>query len=242
MAPMQVYRISPEKVQFKLEKTRLRRVLVAIASVIAAHLFLVYKLFHDDRRLAVGGIVVIAALAAYSTRRIIRKDAIKPMELFRSYEIEDDGIALKRRQSGSPEVTVPYWEMRKLEEVRGGGLWIRTDDRRLDLWIPMVLEGYEDLKQKLRMSTPAEFVLSRRLTPGGALLSLAFCAAMVVLAVSQDKLLVLAAALFAIGFIVWGVILIFRSSQSNRKLKWKSIAGLALISLACIERVVSLWM
>ena len=123
---MQVYRISPEKVQFKLEKTRLRRVLVAIASVIAAHLFLVYKLFHDDRRLAVGGIVVIAALAAYSTRRIIRKDAIKPMELFRSYEIEDDGIALKRRQSGSPEVTVPYWEMRRLEEVRGGGLWIRT--------------------------------------------------------------------------------------------------------------------
>ena len=50
------------------------------------------------------------------------------------------------------------------------------------------------------------------------------------------------AALFAMGFIVWGVILIFRSSQSNRKLKWKSIAGLALISLACIERVVSLWM
>src|ERR1041385_8482165 len=88
MASMQVYRISPEKVQVKLEKTRLRRALVAIASVIAAHLFLVYKLFHDDWRLAVGGIVVIAALAAYSTRRIIRKDAIKPTELFRSTRLK----------------------------------------------------------------------------------------------------------------------------------------------------------
>ena len=239
---MQVYRISPEKVQVKLEKTRLIRVLVAVASVVAAHLFLVYKLFHDDWRLAAGGIVVIAALAAYSTRRIMRKDATKPMELFRNYEIEDDGIALKRRQSGSSEVTVSYWEIRKLEEVRGGGLWVRTDDRRRDLWIPMVLEGYEDLKQKLRMSTPAEFVLSKRLTLGGVLLPLAFCAAMVVVGVSQNKLLVLAAALFSIGFLVWGVTSIFRSSQSTRKLKWQSIAGLALISLVCIGRVVSLWM
>ena len=238
---MQVYRISQEMVKARLEKTRLIRVPVAVASASGAHLFVVYRLLHYDWRLAVGGIAVIAVLAAYSTRRTLRKDATKRMELLRGYEIEDDGVTLKKRQYGRPDVTVPYGEIRKLEEIRGTGLWVRTDERRRDLWIPIVLEGYEDLKQKLRMSTPTEIVLRRRFTPGAVLLLLALCAAIVVMVASQNRILVPAAALFSIGFFVWGVISIFRSSQSSRKLKWQSIAFLALISLACIGRVVFLW-
>lgn len=232
---MRIYRISDEKVQARLKRTKLARVLAVVLPAIGAHLYTFRNLWRADWPLALGGLALILAITAFSIRWTLRRQQKAREQLLSGFEIEDDGISLTKRQTGTQAVTLARWEIRKLEEFPGVGFSAKSEDRWRYIWVPSTLQSYEELKQNLIHSTPAEFLTKRRITQAGVIVSLTFCAALITVVLSGNRFLVMASALFTAGFLIWAAITLYRNPHISRKLKWKSAAGLIILlaSLGC---------
>jgi hypothetical protein len=73
-----------------------------------------------------------------------------------SFSIHLEDLAIKKTQFKSPDIHILFDEINRVVEIPNSGLSIQTNDSAKYLFIPIQLEGYEKVRQRLMTVKPIE--------------------------------------------------------------------------------------
>ena len=136
------YRMSEEAVAEMVKRSHIRE-LPSIFLSLAVGAMLGW-MGHAPRWLLCAVYGLLMFLSAASFRGLGRwKDQ------WRSYELILDGDRIQRVEHGVVTLTLQKGEVTRLLERRDAGMTICTQDPRRSIWVPSVLNGYEDLRARL---------------------------------------------------------------------------------------------
>lgn len=146
---MSVYRISQEKAQVESSRAITRSVvLIIIAVVLGAAIgghSIIFEGKADKLWFGTMGLMLILAVI-YTVKSLKRRLA----EAYSSFELSIDDKCVTKSQKNTPTVTLLRSQITRVEEFQGKGFRISTEDRNSNIWVPLELEGYDELKTELR--------------------------------------------------------------------------------------------
>jgi uncharacterized membrane protein YfcA len=174
--------------------------------------------------------LIVAVVLALSMRQNLRRQRAQ----LRTLRIGVDETALTRTQEGLTPLTIRFAEITRLAEVPGKGLIVRGQGAERVLFLPVELEGFDELRARLATVRPIEPG-----KPGNSHLrmwapAVVVGALLIVVYRAESIGWVLAAGgTLSVGLIVCGV-MIARSMHVDRRVKWANwgivivVLGLAL--------------
>jgi hypothetical protein len=147
MAPMFIYRISPSTAQAERSKNLKRSAILTAVSMLVGFLIGGRSFFTKiDPIVLIAVISFFGALFTFTIWRSLRKTSKFLKEAYTSFEIAVDEQAFTKKQKDTPDLTLARSEIRSIEELRGKGFRICTEDTSRNIWVPSELDGYEELK------------------------------------------------------------------------------------------------
>lgn len=82
-------------------------------------------------------------------------------DAYSSFELTIEGDSITKRQKNTPDVTLLRSQVKRVEEYSGKGFRISTEDRSLNIWVPVELEGYEQVRAEI-LSLPVDYRKEQR--------------------------------------------------------------------------------
>jgi len=230
------YRLRPEL--FEQEKSRLLRgfyfvfLMVIMASLILA---LQSVKFSPGRQLliALAAVTVSVFFAVSIAFWCIFRSLRLRQQLWSSYELTVTEDSILRRASDHNDFTVHRSEVTGFDETANRGFFIKTTDRNDFIYVPAALDGYDELKGRLREwrpfppARPHEPIWRSPYFVGAACLT-----AWSVLWYSQTREYVVMAAFVLLVFLFATFITVLRSPRASRTVKRTSWMYLAVACLA----------
>lgn len=232
---MAIYRISAEKASAETPVALQRSVVLLVIGLLVGFFIGARSIFLDGSAgfnwlflFAIG--LVLGAIVLYmvsKTRRFLH-------DAYSSFEFEVDGDSLTKKQKNTPTVTLLRSQVTRIEEFQGKGFRICTADRHRNIWIPMELEDYDELKADL-LSSPVEYRQQKR----SWFLSYVQFAALIVLfalqALATNKYIAAAAAFLISAWLLWSFLVSFRNPNLSTRGRRQALF-LCLISVAMAAR------
>lgn len=183
-----------------------------------------------DPAVAVVSTVLVGCAVGFGAWRGFRRqlDSLQTLEIV----VTDEWIA--RRQKGFTPLQIDFSDIRRILYVRGKGLTVFGQGMQSFITMPEEIEDFDSIRGRLEAVHPLEvrdkISLGVRLAP---LIILLFVAGFAVVALSEDKLLVLGLGIPLVVTLGAGMVMALRSpqlDQRTRKGLW--IGFLPLIAMA----------
>jgi hypothetical protein len=154
---MRTYRISEEKARAETPAAIQRSVYISLSAVLAGVFIGGRATFVEGRSdlpwFWLGSLgLMITGLVFYWVSKTSRSLA----DAYSSFELTVDQVSLTKKQKNTPDVTLLRSQVKRIEEHEGKGFRICTDDRNVNIWVPVELEDYEVLKADL-LSVPVGY-------------------------------------------------------------------------------------
>jgi hypothetical protein len=238
---METYTLAPEG--FQPLKRRMIGFSVVIVVFIVAAVYFPWLPTAAAQASSASGLInllvifFITLVMAFQVTRGIRQQNRRWL----SYKLTLSPTDVTKTQDELPVVTIPFEEITQLQEFANEGLSVRTARRHDFIFIPVSLNGYEEVKSRLAHIREIE-PKSRRAIPLRLVLTLLFTlgAAGLMIAVMQSHTasFVLPVGLIMLLFLSWGLFETQRSklfSQTQRRLMWFMLLPL----LALLGKLIS---
>jgi hypothetical protein len=147
---MFIYRVSPTNAQAERSKALKRSAILTGASMLVGFLIGGRSLFAEKNPIVLITIVsFFGVLFTFTIWRSLRKTNKFLNQAYTSFEIAVDEQAFTKKQEDTPDVTLARSEIRRIEEFRGKGFRICTEETNRNIWVPCELDCYQELKAEI---------------------------------------------------------------------------------------------
>jgi len=235
------YRLLPEGLAAAQQRVRARYLipqLVLFAGIMLLGFFLAARR-DPNLRFVVPYAIAISLLLTYiafvSPRRL-RRNLNKGWD---SYLLEIGPDYLLRTQADTPDLRLPFSEIRAIEHYPGRFLRVHGTTRQRVLGIPKDIEQFPEIFSTLAAIRPITETRSDR-SLKSFLLILVTMAAFMGMAWSTSPRIVIPLAVFVIGVVLWTIVMFQRSPNASHRAKRQSWFYLILVGV-CILKLLLLF-
>jgi hypothetical protein len=232
---MKTYRISEEKARAETPVALRRSVVMTVIALLTGCFIGARSIFLEGPTgrtwlllAAIGVFVATMVLYKVSKTRRFMQNA------YSSFEFEIDGDLLTKKQKNTPTVTLLRSQVTRIEEFQGKGFRICTADRYRNIWIPMELEGYEELKADL-LSSPIDYRQQQRSWFLSYLYFVALILLLTITVLVANKYIAAGAAFLMSAWLLWAFFLSFKNPNLSSRGR-RQVFFLLLIVVAMAAR------
>ena len=192
-----------------------------------------WKMMAIEAAVLLSVILVILAVS-WTARHFVERGIDRQVAGFR---LVADSEGLVRQQAGLPDVRVAFSEISALEENAEHGLRIRTSDSFRQIFVPIDLIGYEELKTHLSQWKQPVRRSWRLLGFLTGTVGAGYLIAWEIIRSSHDRRITVAVAALLTCYLLWSLYKTWRSPEIGRSTKLLMV-GLDIAALGAIYRLV----
>jgi hypothetical protein len=234
---MKIFVLSPQSIQ-KAKRKALIRGLVSVGFSFSLPL----AIFAAKGTLSALGLVLAIPLILIACIVGVRRGLKNLDENLSSYQLLVSADSVVRRQAQVPDLEIHQGQITKIDEKSGAGLFIRTADKTVFIYVPEGVEKIDELKEILARWLPsASTVSSKDLSALMQVTSLLFYGiALATMLLSTTVSLVLVAGIFLIAYSIWSAIYLWRRKDLDARskgLRWANLYAVLIFGIVLYARV-----
>jgi hypothetical protein len=232
------YRLLPDRLPLA-NRLAIRRYLAPQFAILTAVVIISFFLaVHNAETGGVVGFSVILALFLtyiffWGPRRILRRQA----KCWETYVLTIGADYLIRQQAGTPEIRLPFSDVKRIEHLPGRYLRVVGRERYQVIGIPESIENFEEVLQAVSRIAPPRNLTRDRSLKNAVLLAGGFLAYMVMLWTDSPRV-VLPLALAVSAVLIWLFVYIQKSpnvTRGSKRISWLYLVFVTLCALKALS-------
>ena len=235
------YRLSAPAVERDTKAILMRSLAFQVAVMLAVLSYMLFTGKLSDTRVLIPMLGFWGLLTGFIIWRVIRRVRKIMTTAIESYELTVDDLQIVRVQRDCPTVTIPRSAVRKIAERTGQGFRIETDSSTLNIWVPRELEGYDEVRNFLLLTTGATASTTQHPLVQTYAISMLSLAAFFFVMNSQRPMPVTVVGIGLVGLYIWYIALFVRTranlTRPTRNIMWVIVFLALLITL----RIATVW-
>jgi hypothetical protein len=163
-------------------------------------------------------------------------------ENWSSYQLLVGSDTIVRKQVRLPDLEIHRDQVTKLQEKAGTGLFIKAQEKRLSIYVPATLEGYDELRDLLsHWGGPGKTSSTNSFSSSLQILAVvSFGAGFAIMWLSKNLALIITAGAYVIVYMLWASILLRQRKDIDPRLKlsiWKIVIIVLAFALMLYGRI-----
>ncbi len=173
-------------------------------------------------------ICVFTAFIVFSFYRLLAKQK----KLFESYLLTIDDFMITRQQFNTPEISMSFNEVEEISKMKNGGFIIKGKYKGELIMVPKFMDRYDELEKMLSNIRPiSENSNALKKLQYQSLIGIAAIPFMIIVMLSDNKIIVFVCGVLAIAISIWRFIRIQQSKNVDRGTKMKSYSSFIIMAL-----------